>query len=76
MKTNKLLLAAAAFTGLALFSFAGPGPEFWGKVNSQNNPAYQGRWASSTVTVPAPAQPAPAVVAANCATCSCCAKKS
>jgi hypothetical protein len=72
MKTNKLLLAAAAFAGLALFSFAGPGPEFWGNVNSQNKPVYQGRWASSAV----PAQPAPAVVAANCATCSCCAKKS
>jgi len=75
MKTNQLLLAAAAFASLALFSFAGPSPEFWGKVNSQNKPAYQGRWAASAVAAPAQTQPAPAVAASNCVTCSCCAKK-
>ncbi len=29
MKTTKLLLAAAVFTGLASISFAGPGAQFW-----------------------------------------------
>ena len=29
MKTTKLLLAAALFTGFATLGFAGPGPQFW-----------------------------------------------
>ena len=63
MKTTKLLLAAAAFTGLVSLSFAGPGPDYWARMTE----------AAKNRAAIAKTQPAAQVqVAAACATCSCC----
>lgn len=81
MKATKLLIATAAFAGLASLGFAGPGPEYWARMNAaQKKPAsYPTIWrtkdTSETKTAPT-AKPA-AEVATACANCSCCqAKKS
>ena len=76
MKTTKLLVFAAALTGLATLSFAGVAPDYSTRMNDAAKRAYQGRWAASNVTAPAKAAPAPAV-AATCTACQgCVAKKS
>lgn len=84
MKANKLLLAAALFTGLATLGLAGPGPEYWARMNAaakkssypsiwQTKPAADTNAQAKPVAKPA-AKPA-GEVAATCATCACCAKK-
>ena len=62
MKASKLLLAAALFTGLASFSFAGPGPQFC---------AQQAK--NQTAKVDAAAKVQPAAQVAACSSCACCA---
>ena len=80
MKATKLLIAAAAFAGLASLSFAGPGPEYWARMNAANkNASYPSIWrtktpAESTAKAKPAAKPA-TEVAATCASCECCAKK-
>lgn len=80
MKATKLLIAVAAFAGLASLSFAGPGPEYWARMNAANkNASYPSIWRNMTPTeATAKAKPAakPTTdVTATCATCECCAKK-
>ncbi len=64
MKANKLLLAAAAFAGLALLSFAGPGPDYRARMTE-----------SAKARAAAPAKIQPATPVASCAACSCAAMK-
>jgi hypothetical protein len=80
MKSSQLLLAAAAFASLASLSFAGPGPEYWARMNQNQKPAsYPSIWrtkAPAEAAVKAqPAAKTAGAVAASCATCECCAKK-
>lgn len=79
MKATKLLIAAAAFAALASLSYAGPGPEYWARMNAtQKKPAsYPSIWRTkaSTETKAQPAASPAAEVAVTCANCSCCAKK-
>jgi hypothetical protein len=79
MKATKLLIAAAVFAGLAALSFAGPGPEYWARMNAaQKKPAsYPTIWRTKDAaeTKAAPAAK-PDAVAASCTNCSCRAKKS
>jgi hypothetical protein len=78
MKAPKLLLAAAAFAGLASLSFAGPGPEYWARMTAaQKKPAaYPSIWRAKPAETKASlaAQPA-AAVAASCTACSGCQTK-
>jgi hypothetical protein len=60
MKTTKLLLAAALFTGFATLSFAGPGAQYW-THQAQNQKQIK-------------ADAKPAQIAA-CANCSCAGMK-
>lgn len=73
MKATKLLIAAAAFAGLASLSFAGPGPEYWARMAeaAKNRPAIKAK-----VDTPAKTTPAPAVSSACTACQGCQAKKS
>jgi hypothetical protein len=70
MNITKAVIAVL-FAGLTSLSFAGPGPQFWDQ---------QTRNAKSRIPAEAKARtdaPKPAtLLAASCATCSCCAKKS
>lgn len=84
MKATKLLIAAAAFAGLATFGLAGPGPEYWARMNAADKkPSYPSIWqtkpaADTNAQAKPVAQPVakPAgEVATTCATCACCAKK-
>jgi hypothetical protein len=80
MKASKLLLAVAAFASLASLSFAGPGPEYWARMNKNEKPAsYPTIWrtkASAETTLKAPpAAKTAAEVATSCASCECCVKK-
>jgi len=68
MKATKLLLATVLFTGLAALSFAGPGPDYWARINK----AEKDRAAAKT-TLQAKVQAAPQV--ASCASCGCAAMK-
>lgn len=75
MKATKLLIAAAAFAGLASLSFAGPGPEYWARMNPKAQTSYPTRWAKPAVQTPAKAKPAAmpaAEVAASCTACQGC----
>jgi len=77
MKAIKLLIAATAFASLAALSFAGPGPEYWARMN-QNKPASYPTISQTKATAETKAKPAahPTTdVAISCASCSCCAKK-
>jgi len=76
MKATQRLLAAAAFASLASLSFAGPGPEYWARMNAFNQKAsYPSIWQNmATAETTAKATPA-AEVTATCANCECCAKK-
>lgn len=65
MKTTKLLLAAALFTGLTALSFAGPGPQFW---------AQQAR-NQQTQQIKADTKAQPATQVAACSNCSCAGMK-
>lgn len=69
MKITQLVIAAALFAGLTSLSFAGPGPQFW---DQQTRNAKVRIAAEAKADAPKPAT----LVAATCATCSCCAKKS
>ena len=80
MKATKLLFAAVALAGLASLSFAGPGPEYWARMNTANkNASYPSIWrnkAPAEAAVKATPAPKPvADVTATCANCECCAKK-
>lgn len=84
MKANKLLLAAALFTGLATLGLAGPGPEYWARMHAAakkpSTPTIgQAKPAADTNAQAKPAAKPEAKpagdVAATCATCACCAKK-
>ncbi len=66
MKATKLLLAAAAFAGLVVFSFAGPGPEYWARMTEN---------AKNKATIEAKAKVESAAKVAVCAACSCLAMK-
>ena len=57
MKAIKLLLATTLFTGLATLSFAGPGPDYWARMQKIQKD-------QDLVKVPAAA--APVAVCANC----------
>ena len=57
MKAIKLLLAITLGTGLATLSFAGPGPDYWARM--QKNQKDQ-------ALAKAPAAAAPVAVCANC----------
>jgi hypothetical protein len=78
MKTAKLLLAAAAFASLASVSLAGPGPEYWARMNKNQKPAsYPTIWrtqADANTKAQAAAKPV-AETAAGCTACQGCAKK-
>jgi hypothetical protein len=51
MKATKLLFAAAAFASLASLSFAGPGPEYWARMNKNQKPAsYPSIWQTKAST--------------------------
>ncbi len=75
MKATKLLIAAAAFAGLAALTFAGPGPEYWARMNAaQKKPsAYPSIWRTKDNGV-TKAKPT-AEVAASCTACSGCQTK-
>jgi hypothetical protein len=79
MKATKLLFAAAAFASLASLSFAGPGPEYWARMNKNQKPAsYPSIWqtkASAETKAQVAAKPAGEKGMA-CADCQGCAKKS
>lgn len=79
MKATKLLLAAAAFASLASLSIAGPGPEYWARMNKNQKPAsYPTIWrtkADADTKAQAAAKPA-VETAAGCTACQGCAKKS
>lgn len=76
MKTTKILIAAAAFVSLASLSIAGPGPEYWARMNSKAQTSYPTIWRTkATETKATPA--ATSAVAAGCTSCQGCqAKKS
>lgn len=78
MKATKLLIAAAAFAGLAAFSFAGPGPEYWARTNPKAQTVNPTRAAKPATESKATRATTPAKeIAASCAACECCqAKKS
>jgi hypothetical protein len=77
MKATKLLIAAAALAGVASLGFAGPGPEYWARMNATNKkPAYPSIWQTkSTETKAKPAPQPPAEVTSTCTSCGCSAKK-
>lgn len=80
MKATKLLIAAAAFAGLASLSFAGPGPEYWARMNAANkNASYPTIWQTKTpaeTSAKATTAAKPATdVATSCVSCGCNAKK-
>lgn len=80
MKATKLLIAVAAFAGLASLSFAGPGPEYWARMNAVNkNASYPSIWRTKTpaeTTAKAlPAAKPELAVAAACTACSGCQTK-
>jgi hypothetical protein len=68
MKATKLLLATALFTGLTALSFAGPGPDYWARVNQAGKDRTAAKAALQTK-----AQAAPQV--ASCASCGCATMK-
>jgi hypothetical protein len=72
MKTIKIITAVVLFTGLTSLSFAGPGADYWIRMNqaAKDRAAIE---AKAKAGHPAKAQPATQV--ASCATCSCCTKK-
>lgn len=80
MKATKLLIVAAAFAGFASLSFAGPGPEYWARMNqNQKKPAsYPTIWRTKAPeTKAAPAAKPASEVATSCTSCQGCqAKKS
>jgi hypothetical protein len=76
MKATKLLIAAATFVGLASLSFAGPGPDYWARMNAAGKKAStpsigQNKATAETMAKVKPAADAPA----TCANCVCCAKQ-
>jgi hypothetical protein len=81
MKATKLLFVAALFSGLASFSFAGPGIDYWNRMTdaAKNRAAAEAKAkpeapAMAKAEASAKAKPASEVVT-SCATCECCAKK-
>ncbi|MBI2497470.1 MAG: hypothetical protein HYV75_05985 [Opitutae bacterium] len=64
MKATKLLLAAAVFTSLAALSYAGPGPDYWTRINKAEKDR-----AKAKAEAQAKVQAAPHV--ANCTACGC-----
>ena len=72
MKTIKLITAAVLFTGLTSLSFAGPGADYWVRMNqaAKDKAAIEAK-----AKVDSPAKASPTAEVASCATCSCCAKK-
>jgi hypothetical protein len=76
MKATKLLTVAAAFVSLASLSFAGPGPEYWARMNAANKkPAYPSIWQTKSTETKAKPVAAPLAEVTSCASCDCCAKK-
>jgi hypothetical protein len=80
MKATKLLIASAAFASLAALSFAGPGPEYWARMNAAAKKAkpasYPSIWQNKSAETKAkPAAKPAAETATTCAPCGCCAKK-
>lgn len=73
MKATKLLLGVVLITGSSVLSFAGPGPEYWARVNPKAQTSYPSRWIKQTDKAPAKVQPVAQIAA--CDTCCCCAKK-
>ena len=73
MKATKLLIAAAVFTSLASLSFAGPGPEYWVRMNAAaKKSSYPSIWRAKPVETKAKPAAKPATEVAACTTCSCC----
>lgn len=64
MKTTKLLLAAALLTGLAALGYAGPGPDFFARINKA-----QKERSPAKAEAQAKVQAAPQV--ASCTACGC-----
>ena len=70
MKTTRLLIATALFSGLAALSYAGPGPQYWAQ-QAKNAQEQQ-----TKVNAPAKAQSATQTVACvNCPQCGCAGMK-
>jgi hypothetical protein len=66
MKTTKLLVVTALFTGLTALSYAGPSPEYWARFAQER----------ATTKTKIVAQPPAYSTAANiCANCGCPAMK-
>lgn len=73
MKATRLLLAAALLTGLTALSFAGPGPDYWARINKAEKDRAAAE-AKAKTDAPAKVKPAAEVTAA-CVSCGCSAKK-
>lgn len=67
MKTTRLLIATALFSGLAALSYAGPGPQYWAQQ------AQNAKERNAKAEAQVKAQPATQV--AVCAHCNCPAMK-
>jgi hypothetical protein len=80
MKATKLLIAAAVFSGTAALSFAGPGPDYWARMNAAQKQAASSPSIgqnNGADTKAAPATQSAAEVAGSCTACKeCQAKKS
>ena len=70
MKAIKLITAAALFAGLATLSFAGPGPDYWARINKAEKDRAE---AKAQAAAQAKAQAGTPV--AVCANCNCAAMK-
>ena len=69
MKTIKLLLASVLFAGAAALAFAGPGPDYFARVNKAEKDRAEAK------TQPAQAKTQPAAQVTACSNCNCAAMK-
>lgn len=68
MKATKLILAAALFTGLATFSIAGPGPQYWAQRTQEAKERQAQK--EQAQTQPKSEAPAPTQTCSQCGGCA------